>query len=152
MKKFLRFLAGVWFLFWELPQNLVAMFIIYALNGYKSRCRVEYKEGVSVFYVKRGTFNSGVCLGEFILAPLWVMGKFNLADRSHECGHRVQSRILGPLYFLVVGVPSALRNLRARHLKWPLYKKLKWYYSGWPEKQADKLGGVAGRSLNGVKI
>lgn len=150
MKKFLRILAGIWFLIWELPQNIAAMFIIYAMNGYKNRCRVVY-EGYSVFYVKRGIFGNAVCLGEFILAPIWSMSSFNLNDRKHELGHRIQSRISGPLYLIVVGIPSALRNLRFRHLKWPLYKKLSWYFNGWPEKQANKLGGAEYR-VGGVKI
>ena len=78
----------------------------------------------------------------------------NKTDKQHERGHRVQSRILGPLYLLVVGIPSVVRNLifRVKQRKYPLYKLVKWYYSGYPEKWADKLGHVTERKVNGVKI
>jgi hypothetical protein len=64
-------------------------------------------------------------------------------NRSHELGHAVQSRLLGPLYLPIVGVPSSARAIYAllyrelRGQKWPRY------YPRFPEKWADELGGVA---------
>ena len=148
--------VGLFFLFfWELPQNLVGLFWIYILNIGTARLRVHdgYRIGSSVFYLKRGC-PAGVCLGEFICFPYWSFTSVNLADKQHERGHRIQSRILGPLYLILVGIPSVIRNLRFRikQRKYPLYKLVKWYYSGYPEKWADKLGHVSGRKINGVKI
>jgi len=50
--------------------------------------------------------------------------------------------MLGPLYLLVVGIPSLVRVIyRKFH-----YKKygLNWenYYNGFPENWADRLGGI----------
>lgn len=61
---------------------------------------------------------------------------------DHDYGHSIQSRTLGPLYIPLVGVPSVARALYAT-----IYCKItgrRWarYYDGWPEKQADRLGGV----------
>ena len=58
---------------------------------------------------------------------------------KHEQGHTKQSRILGPVYLLVIGLPSFI---------WcHLFEKYRQknnisYYSFYPEKWADKLGGV----------
>ena len=57
----------------------------------------------------------------------------------HEYGHTIQSLILGPLYLLVIGLPSALwcalpyckEKRKTRHIS---------YYSFYPEKWADRLG------------
>ena len=56
----------------------------------------------------------------------------------HEAGHRRQSVILGPLYLLVVGLPSFL---------WASSKTAglfrgRDYYSFYTEKWADELAGI----------
>jgi hypothetical protein len=46
---------------------------------------------------------------------------------------------------IVIGIPSAVFNNlwdRLVHKKWPSTDRLKWYYNRYPEKWADKLGGV----------
>ena len=52
--------------------------------------------------------------------------------------------MLGIMYLLIIGMSSFLRNIYDRifHKKWLLTDRMTWYYSGFPEKQADKLGGV----------
>lgn len=57
--------------------------------------------------------------------------------KKHEYGHSKQSLYLGPLYLIVVGLPS---------ITWAeLYKNFKReisYYDVYPENWADKLGEV----------
>ena len=58
----------------------------------------------------------------------------------HEIGHQKQSKILGWLYLLLVGLPSIIGNLlfRIKYVKTHFdYYNLPW------EKWADKLGGVS---------
>lgn len=74
--------------------------------------------------------NEGVSLGVFIFLEEHLWDR----DRSHEIGHHKQSRILGPLYLIVVGIPSFIRSRTVKGY----YE----YYSGWPEAWADRLGGV----------
>ena len=64
---------------------------------------------------------------------------------KHEYGHTLQSRILGPLFPLSVGIASPLFNLKGRKLKkqgWSWKKRVTWYYSRWCERWADILGKV----------
>jgi hypothetical protein len=63
-------------------------------------------------------------------------------NRDHEFGHSYQSRGLGPLYLPIVGLSSEMRVLYAiahRHLTG---RRWAGYYDGFPEREADALGGV----------
>jgi hypothetical protein len=71
------------------------------------------------------------------------MNYYNSSDKdlNHEYGHCRQSRVLGPFYLLIIGIPSFIHAL-ARTLCWKLFHK-KWnYYKFYTEAWADKLGGV----------
>jgi hypothetical protein len=41
------------------------------------------------------------------LGPV-TFGHHGFSKWDHEAGHTWQSRVLGPLYFFIVGIPSAL--------------------------------------------
>lgn len=77
----------------------------------------------------------GVCLGEYII----MSNPCSMTGVHHELGHQKQSRMLGPLYLLVIGLPSAIGNLLFRI---PAVRKRFDYYKQPWEKWADKLGGV----------
>lgn len=118
--------------FWQLPQNLLAMFVI----GF-SGARFNFWQGDAEVYLHYHRF--GVALGDHIIVDS------NASDQTlkHEYGHVLQSRMLGPLYLLVVGLPSITMNI----LSTILYragrpKFLQNYYSRWPESWADRLGNV----------
>lgn len=135
---------------WVLPQTLLGLVV------YLATCLFNRSWGHSsewgVFFFKR-FFGSGVCLGEWIILE---GDPFTIDSQSvkHECGHRVQSRILGPLYLLVVGVPSLARNVYDRLVlskTMTVFERQLWYYSGFPERWADRLGGVT-RSYSAKKV
>lgn len=60
----------------------------------------------------------------------------------HETGHYLQFKESGLFYFLAVGIVSIVRwwidVLFHRH--WTGKERDKWYYSAWPENNADKRG------------
>ena len=93
---------------------------------------MQYQNGIAV--VKQFPAG-GVSLGEYIIIHK------NCDDeetRKHELGHRRQSRMLGPLYLLVVGIPSVFLCLMAKKSKTINAH----YYEHFPENWANKLGGV----------
>ncbi len=64
-----------------------------------------------------------------------AMGKNTI---KHEFGHSKQSLYLGPLYLLLVGIPSFLMSmLTILHILRPDR-----YYKRWPENWANSLGEV----------
>ena len=123
------------FWIWCLPQSLLGLilYVFYVLRK-KTGSMKKYKL-VKIIFVFSGIF-SGASLGAFIL----LNENFENDEKTikHEYGHTVQGFILGPLYLVIIGLPSFCRNI------WWRIKKLSAidYYRGYPENWADKLGGV----------
>lgn len=89
------------------------------------------------WYISIGKDWGGLELGTFFLTDEYE----NEGAKYHEAGHAIQNLIWGPLYPLVIGIPSAIRY-------W--YRKLKYtkkgltpktnYHDIWFEGQATYLG------------
>ena len=124
MKDFILFV-------WQLPQNIVGMLVVLCTKAH--RTLREY------YFTDRYRF--GVSLGQFI-----IFGKYHPKpiDMWHEAGHQKQSLYLGPLYLLLIGLPSVCGNLwdRVFHKHWAPAKREKWYYSLIWEAWADRLSGI----------
>lgn len=86
-----------------------------------------------VLYVVVPSFRGGISLGQYVIVNKYFLDNPNMW--LHEYGHCRQSLYLGPLYLLVIGLPSLI---------WAaLYKPGKGsYYDFYTEKWADRLGGV----------
>jgi hypothetical protein len=117
MKKALTYL-------WSLPQNLLGLLLRQIYKGSDS----QYEEAI----VRRSTsMHGGISLGKYIIVSQWA----TKTTIMHEYGHCLQSRKLGWLYLLVVGIPSLL------HAAFCPCKRHS-YYDFPVERWADKLGGV----------
>lgn len=97
MGKFSKFVVKVSLWLWQLPQHLCALV---CLNR-----PFDVVDEPLRHYERRGRRLGGaVSLGEYIFtdagAPVDVV--------RHEYGHVIQSRMLGPLYLLVIGLPSII--------------------------------------------
>lgn len=117
---------------WQLPQNILGLLVVVVTRAKKT------KDGI---WVCRHFFNSAVSLGSYIIFQEDCVTTDAI---KHERGHRTQSIMYGWLYLLIVGLPSIVRNIwdRIVHKRWTTPKRAVWYYGGFPEKQADRLGGV----------
>lgn len=114
---------------WEFPQCLLG-FILTLL--YKAKKQEEYK-GISIYTTK--DFPGGISLGLYILMSE-LSCKYNTNFiKDHEWGHTRWSLYLGPLYLIIIGLPSIV---------WTQVYRLvgKDYYVFFPEYLADKSGGV----------
>lgn len=119
---------------WMLPQTLIGLCLGLGTFALKRLPGKPYKKAWIIHWKRYG-----VSLGLFIFTD-----ENNRQNVQHEYGHFKQSLMLGPLYLLIVGLPSFIRAS-----VWYLYKKdiAEWYYKksyycGYPERWADKLGGV----------
>ena len=104
---------------WQLPQNILGLIVVCLCATFKEN---------GIWYTWKF---AGVSLGNYIIV-------YRGADKSviaHERGHQRQSLILGPLYLLVIGLPSIIGNLICHIYPFNYYKQ------PW-EAWADKLGGV----------
>lgn len=121
MKKILNYI-------WQLPQNLLGLAVYKCYNGYEI-CTKEIC-GSNIKCKLSSTMRSGITLGNYIIIN-------NIKHLQHELGHTKQSKILGPLYLLVIGLPSLIHNV--------LHSKIcknKNYYHFYTEKSANKLMGI----------
>lgn len=115
---------------WTLPQQLVGLivYLVCKIRGCQSENRIDR---VFTFW----SLWSGLSLGWFIFA------NFDASKNTfdHEYGHTIQSMILGPLYLLVIGLPSIIWAGCFEQFR--IKRKIS-YYAFYTEKWADKLGGV----------
>lgn len=119
----LRFIVRIILWIWQFPQNLCALvYMNRPFDRVDSPCR---------HYRRHGWSSSGsVTLGEYI----FTNARVSLSTIRHEYGHIVQSRILGPLYLPVIGLPSILHA--AVHNKACKGKEYNHFYT---ERWADSL-------------
>lgn len=80
-----------------------------------------------------------VSLGDYLFISTYAFNNQFSTVIFHEYGHSVQSRYLGPLYFIVIGIPCLLHIL-VRALSKRARKKD--YYDFFTEKWANVLGGL----------
>lgn len=124
---------------WQLPQNIIGFII--------SRfCTRHYELSADMIcYCNDSFFNSAVSLGDYIVIDISLLFSVQLRQvLRHEHGHQMQSLYLGPLYLIVIGLPSLCGNIYDRifHRDWEKLRRESWYYSRFPENWADRLGGV----------
>ena len=128
LKKILLFLVN-WV--WQLPQNLLGLCYYSMVKKSISETLQPYKAGYSI-YLKES--KGGVSLGKYIFVPVDSCNLHFLIQ--HEAGHNRQSRMLGPLYLLVIGIPSFLWALV--HRRWFSEKDYYWFYTeSWANKLAN---------------
>lgn len=116
---------------WQLPQNLVGL--LYKYIATISNNVSDSKDYKVYFKVSKGS----VSLGKYIFV---YVNTGNLSRTiQHEAGHYRQSCMLGPLYLIVIGIPSITWAFLHSYI--PYFRK-KSYYSFYTEKWADKLAGI----------
>ena len=132
------FLFRLWQWTWGLPQTLLGAVICLACR----KCPHERFHGAIVTHWKQ---SGSLGVGMFLF-----IGKSRSDDNRrqvmvHEYGHSVQSMILGPLFLIIMGIPSFLWcNLApCRRLR---REKGVSYYSFYPEKNANWLGALVTKS------
>lgn len=134
MKKFSHLLFALWQWTWGLPQTLLGLAL---LLRYRSCPRTNYHGAVLVRH--NGAFG-GVSLGMFLFVNGSRPEKWTADAEVHEFGHAVQSLVLGPLYLLVIGLPSAVWCSAFERYR---REKAVSYYAFYPEKWANVWGAAA---------
>lgn len=122
MKRILSYL-------WELPQNLIGLGLSFI---YKYDELIPYGNK-QIRYCKK--FKGGISLGNYVF-----VGTKKKDIIKHEYGHTIQSKLLGPLYLFIIGIPSIIwASIYGTKL---VPETKNGYYKFYTEKWADKLGQV----------
>jgi hypothetical protein len=131
MKLIMNYIRNLILFIWQLPQHLLAILYIGYLVMMCKDLGVDsrYKQAIVIPCVMRG----GVTLGCYVFVGLNSEYRKTV---KHELGHTIQSKILGPLYLIVIGIPS-ITYCGLRRIFPSLRKKN--YYDFYTEKWANNL-------------
>lgn len=113
---------------WGLPQNIIGLIMYLFLFK-----RKHFRYGHA--YVRVWKNKTSLSMGQY----LFVSEKYNRYLLNHEYGHTYQSLYLGPLYLILVGIPSVLWCHLGPFEKMRKKRKID-YYSAPFEANASKLG------------
>lgn len=128
---------------WGMPQTLLGL-CVYALHRKQKHyayhgawvtewdCPSSVSLGLFVFVTRRPYFApkfEGIASEEELSVRLLV----------HEYGHTVQSLLLGPLYLILMGIPSTVWGFWPSLAKWRREKRIS-YFSFFTERWANALG------------
>ena len=122
---------------WQLPQNLLG---VLWRNIKKDSIIIDISNndiksvGAKAYLIKAG---GAITLGKYMFISQ------TYRDQSitikHECGHVKQSKMFGPLYLIVIGVPSILHRWLNDYIGCDEESGYSHFYT---EKCADKLMGI----------
>ena len=131
MKLIIKYIKNLILFIWQLPQHIVALIYFGYLVMMCKDLGVDsrYKQAIIIPCVMRGA----VTLGNYVFIGLNSEYKKTI---KHELGHTIQSKILGPLYLIVIGIPS-ITYCSLRRVFPSLRKKN--YYDFYTEKWANNL-------------
>ena len=120
---------------WQLPQNLLGLIMLLFMKPYVSK---EKYRGIT--YVVSKKMRGGISLGNYIILSESNKDKVKSEKTwNHEWGHTRDSRMFGPLYLIVIGLPSLIWCWMYGRVVPYTYNG---YYKFYTEKRADRLGGV----------
>jgi len=116
---------------WQLPQEIIGG-LLYILMP---KMAVQKVQGVIVSYCY--WMKGGVTIGNFIfIGDIYykeIYAKYKKRIIKHEFGHTIQSKILGPLYLFIIGIPSIIHA--AFHKEGDYYH---FYTEKWANNLSDK--------------
>ena len=131
IKLIIKYIRNLILFIWQLPQHIVALIYFGYLVMMCKDLGVDsrYKQATVIPCIMRGA----VTLGNYVFVGLNSEYRKTV---KHELGHTIQSKILGPLYLIVIGIPS-ITYCGLRRLFPSLRKKN--YYNFYTEKWANNL-------------
>ena len=107
---------------WQLPQNILGFLL-------SRGCEKRVYRGVVYYKWKR---KGSISLGFYII----------VSDERvlfHELGHRKQSQMLGPLYLLVIGLPSFIWATLHSYTSLSSRNYYAFYTEAWAEHLAEDI-------------
>lgn len=135
MNKFFKAMLFVLLFIWQMPQNIIAGILALFIGKKKL---ISYKHWCFAFEAKN--FNNGISLGNFCFVD--TIGAAHPEYVAHEqAGHTVDSRLFGPLYLVIIGLPSLIHA-------W-CCKDQQDYYDFYTERWANKHAGLTVFKHNG---
>lgn len=108
---------------WQFPQNMLAVCLEGILGGLATRAFKITDKKITCQVIFCYLFKNALTLGNYI----FISNEASVESKAHSFEHARQSYILGPLYLIVIGIPSMLYNIvytvgNKLGFKWDYYK------------------------------
>jgi len=133
VKEWRRAVINVYFWIWQLPQNILGLIMSLFL---RPLTKLNADTIATVYSSSR--MSGGISLGDYAFVSK-ISAKDKLTVAHEGTGHAKQSMMLGPLYLIVIGLPSLIwAGLYGSVIK----PTKNGYYKFYTEKWADKLAGI----------
>lgn len=124
----MNYIITILLILWQIPQNIIGL-CYWLISGAKRKEIIN-----NVFVLETDSKQGSVSLGNLVFISKYTRNYEKTL--KHELGHTIQSKYLGPLYLLVIGLPSILW-VAVRMMSKTLQKKD--YYSFYTEAWAEEL-------------
>lgn len=135
----LDYIKRALFLIWELPQNILGALLFIFFAVFSDSVILDDDDSLEMYSpMMRGAISLGI-FRVYAYKYLGNGARYVELVRKHEKGHRKQSMMLGPLYLIVIGLPSLIWATLHSYVK---RLGAVDYYSFYTERWADRLGGV----------
>lgn len=139
-KSFIWWVVFILLFIWQLPQNLVGL-VMLAYFKIFSKTRIVACRHYSIMF-ESPKMLGGISLGNFCFGSVSLC-RYETHIMHELDGHTVDSKIFGPLYLLIVGLPSILNAT---------FNFVDCYYSWFPEKWANRHAGlICDKNCNLIK-
>ena len=139
-KNFFEWIAYIFLFIWQILQNLVGMvmWLYFKMRG--DVVKIDATKWSTAY--KSDYMSGGISLGMFCFVDKYSAKRKE--DIAHELkGHTVDSRIMGPLYLFIIGLPSILNAA---------FDFTDCYFDFWCEKLANKHAGLTTDSNCNLKF
>lgn len=129
MKKLLNILLFELSFAWQFPQSIIGLFMLIYFKIFGGAKLISYKKLCFCYEAKN--MMGGISLGNFAFVSPRLTDEASVAHE--QLGHTWDSKLMGPLYLFIIGIPSILNA-------W--FDFTECYYSFYPERWANKHAGL----------
>lgn len=129
MKKLLNILLFGLSFAWQFPQSIIGLFMLIYFKIFGGAKLISYKKLCFCYEAKN--MMGGISLGNFAFVSPRLTDEASVAHE--QLGHTMQSKLLGPLYLFIIGIPSILNAY---------FDFTKCYYDFYTEKNANFFAGL----------
>lgn len=130
MKKIFNWVAFTLSFIWQLPQSLIGLFMLIYFKIFGGTTLVSYKK--LCFLYAAPEMRGGISLGNFAFVSTYYL-KSPEVMAHEQLGHTWDSKLMGPFYLFIIGIPSILNV-------WFTFTNC--YYSWYPEAWANRHAGL----------
>ena len=129
---------------WGIIQTLVGA-VVFAWN-YRNNEHFFYKGVIVTRWSKKAGFSLGLFIFVLPEPRFYNREKYSFTNEElqerlmiHEYGHSVQSLIVGPLYFILIGLPSSVWSFSQKYNELRKRNNIS-YFNFFTEKWANYMG------------